>query len=231
MELWTGLALGLLGGLHCAGMCGPLMLALPRTGRSSVSFLAGRLIYQAGRVSTYAILGAACGLVGRTLLLAGIQRWVSISLGAAMLAGVFISPRFLELPWLAAEVVRLKSTMAVYLRERTLASLGILGALNGLLPCGLVYAACAGAAATGSWMNGALFMAVFGLGTIPVTVAMSLSGRMLPHAFRLRLRHVMPVGIALMGCLLILRGMSLGIPYLSPNLASGTVDCCHTAGP
>lgn len=227
MELWTGLFLGLLGGLHCAGMCGPLMLALPRTGLTSPAFLAGRAIYQAGRIATYTLLGAVCGLIGRSLLLAGIQRWVSIALGLAMLAGVFVSPRFLEVPWLAHRVVRLKSVMARFLRDRSLASMGTLGALNGLLPCGLVYAACAGAAATGSAPSGAALMLTFGLGTLPVMLALSLSGRMLPAAFRLRLRHVMPVGIALMGCLLILRGLALGIPYLSPDLAGGADGCCH----
>lgn len=98
---------------------------------------------------TYCVLGAASGLVGRTLLLAGVQRWVSIGLGGLLLAGLFVSPRFLALPWIAGELGRLKSMMAVFLRERSLAAMGLLGLLNGLLPCGLVYAACAGAAATG----------------------------------------------------------------------------------
>jgi sulfite exporter TauE/SafE len=231
MELWTGFVLGALGGLHCAGMCGPLMLAMPRTGSNTAMFVVGRVVYQAGRISTYGVLGAACGLVGRTLLLAGVQRWVAIGLGVAMLAGLFVTPQFLALPWVAGEIGRLKATMGVFLRERSLAALAALGVLNGLLPCGLVYAACAGAAATGGWAQGSTFMLAFGLGTVPVTLAMGLSGRMLPTALRLRLRHALPVGIALMGCLLILRGLSLGIPYLSPDLAGGAVFCCPPARP
>lgn len=231
MGLWTGFILGVLGGLHCAGMCGPLMLAMPRTGRTTGSFAAGRVTYQAGRVLTYCVLGAASGLVGRTLLLAGVQRWVSIGLGVLLLAGLFVSPRFLALPWIAGELGRLKSMMAVFLRERSLAAMGMLGLLNGLLPCGLVYAACAGAAATGDWMSGSAFMLAFGVGTLPVTLAIGLSGQMLPAGLRLRLRHALPVGIALMGCLLILRGLSLGIPYLSPDLSGGGVECCDPPGP
>lgn len=226
MELWTGLLLGLFGGLHCAGMCGPLMLALPRGGASAGAFLGGRLAYQTGRIVTYGILGAAAGLIGRTLLLAGVQRWLSIGLGTAILTGLFVSPRFLALPWVVGQITRLKSAMAVFLRERSLVSLATLGLLNGLLPCGLVYAACAGAAAAGSAVGGAAFMLAFGAGTLPITLAIALSGRMLPMGFRLRLRHVMPVGIALMGSLLILRGLSLGIPYLSPDLAGGGAACC-----
>lgn len=226
MNLWTGFLLGLLGGLHCAGMCGPLLLAVPRTGTSSAGFAFGRLVYQGGRILTYGALGVVCGLLGRTLLLAGIQRWLSILLGAALLAGLFVSPNFLALPWIAGRVGRLKATMATFLRARSLPALGLLGVLNGLLPCGLVYAGCAGAAATGDGISGAAFMLVFGLGTLPVTLGIALSGQMLPAAVRLRLRHALPIGIAFMGCLLILRGLSLGIPYLSPDLSSGGAVCC-----
>lgn len=230
MEPWSGFILGTLGGLHCAGMCGPLLLALPGAGCGSPArFAAGRLIYQAGRVATYGVLGMVFGLAGGTFRLAGVQEWVSILLGAALLAGLFVSPRFLELPWIVGWVTRLRGVMAGFLRRRSWTALGTLGALNGLLPCGLVYAACAGAAAAGGWVAGGLFMLAFGAGTLPVTLGISLSGRVLPASLRLRLRHAVPVGVALMGCLLILRGLALGVPYLSP--ASGTgAAACHPVG-
>ena len=73
MELvWTALVLGLVGSLHCAGMCGPLALALPVVGASRVSFTAGRLLYNAGRISTYAGFGVVFGLLGRSLALAAL---------------------------------------------------------------------------------------------------------------------------------------------------------------
>lgn len=227
MAFWTAFMLGGLGGLHCAGMCGPLMLALGGGRLGTGRFFVSRLVYQLGRVTTYGVLGLVLGLAGRTLHFAGVQRWASISLGLALLVGLFVSPRFLSLPGIVGQVVRLKGWMAGYLQRRTLASMGTLGVLNGLLPCGLVYAAGAGAATAGGILDGGLFMLAFGLGTLPVTLGISLSGRLMPRSFRLSLRHLMPLGIATMGCLLILRGLSLGIPYLSPEWSDGGILACH----
>lgn len=226
MHLSTALFLGLLGGLHCAGMCGPLMLALPPGAASPVKFVAGRLTYQAGRVLTYAVLGLLAGWVGRGLALAGVQQGVSILLGVLLLLGLVASPRLLELPWITRGVGRLRQAMGGFLRRRTFASLFLLGNLNGLLPCGLVYAACAGAASTGTALEGAGYMVLFGVGTVPVMLGIGLTGHLLPMAVRLRLRHLVPVSVGLVACLLILRGLSLGIPYLSPDLADGLA--CHT---
>jgi len=228
--LWTATLLGLLGGLHCAGMCGPLVLALPAPARSTAAFVAGRLVYHGGRLLTYCGLGLVFGLAGRTLLLAGVQQWLSLVLGLVVLAGLFLSPRFLEVPGVVRGVGRLKLAMAGFLRERSLPSLAVLGALNGLLPCGLVYAACAGAAATGGWLSGVAYMLAFGAGTLPVMMTVSLSGHLLPGGYRRRLRHLMPLSVGLLGCLLILRGLSLGIPYLSPDLGSDGGACCHPSG-
>ncbi len=99
--------------------------------------------------------------------------------------------------------------------------------LNGLLPCGLVYVALAGAVSTSSLSNAILYMALFGLGTLPTMLAISLSGKLFPIAFRLRLRAAIPIGVCLVAGLLILRGMALGIPYVSPALISGVpAGCC-----
>lgn len=228
MHLGTALLLGIVGGLHCAGMCGPLMLALPAAGQSRTGFFAGRTAYQAGRVFVYACLGAVFGAIGHTFMLAGIQRWVSLTLGALLLSGLLISPRLLQFPWMVRGIVRLKSTMADFLRRRSLASLAVLGGLNGLLPCGLVYAACAAAAATEGTLAGATYLLVFGLGTTPMMLGISLSGRLVPLAVRLRLRHLAPATMGLMAGLLILRGLALGIPYLSPDLSQNGA-CCTTA--
>jgi len=225
MYFGTALLLGIVGGLHCAGMCGPLMLALPPVGSTRSRFLAGRLVYQLGRILVYAGLGALFGAMGQTLLVAGVQRWVSLALGGLLLFGVFVSPRFLEFSWIVKWVSRLRGFMGDYLRRRTLPSLAVLGGLNGLLPCGLVYAACAGATATGGVLSGAAYMFVFGLGTTPMMLGISLTGRLVPTAVRLRLRHLAPATMGLLGGLLILRGMGLGIPYLSPDLDPRAASC------
>jgi sulfite exporter TauE/SafE len=124
-------------------------------------------------------------------------------------------------------VHQLKAGMGVLLRERSFVSLGSLGMLNGLLPCGLVYIACAGATATGGMMNGLMYMAVFGLGTVPMMLGISLSGRLVPAPLRLQLKRAVPVSVFLVATLLILRGMSLGIPYVSPDLSNSAAPCCH----
>jgi uncharacterized protein len=231
MHLGTALFLGLVGGLHCAGMCGPLMLAMPVAGRTHAQFVAGRIAYQSGRVLVYTLLGALFGTLGQTLMLAGVQRWVSLTLGALLLLGLLVSPRLLQFPWLVKAIVGLKSLMATFLRRRSLPSLAVLGCLNGLLPCGLVYAACAAAAATGGTLAGATYLFVFGLGTTPMMLGISLSGRLVPAPVRLRLRHLAPATLGLMGGLLVLRGLALGIPYLSPDLTQGGACCTMDAHP
>src|ERR1035437_751084 len=227
MDLWTAFLLGLVGSLHCAGMCGPLALALPAAGNSTPTYVLGRVAYNAGRIITYCLLGIVFGLMGLTFLLAGLQRWVSIALGVALLLGLFASRRLARWNPVTSAVNQLKSRMSVLLRRRSFAALAILGLLNGLLPCGLVYVACAGAAATGGVFAGARYMAAFGAGTVPMMLVISLSGKLVPPSLRLKLVKAIPVCVFLLGTLLILRGMSLGIPYLSPDLSGTGASCCH----
>lgn len=225
--LWTGFILGLVGSLHCAGMCGPLALAVPTVGSTRGSFLASRLTYNAGRIATYAVLGAAFGLAGESLRLAGVQQWLSIGMGSLLLAGLLFASVSMKAP--AAKMVgRIKSTFASLLRVRTFPALFALGATNGLLPCGLVYVAAAAAAATGHLVTAVLFMAAFGLGTTPMMIGLPLLGR--SATFRFRYQKLVPVSVFLVGTLLILRGMALGIPYISPVLeagAGGSCPACH----
>ena len=227
MELWTAFLLGLVGSLHCAGMCGPLALALPPAGNASSTYLLGRLAYNLGRVITYCMLGLVFGLIGESLMLAGLQRWASIVLGVTLLVGLFASRKLAMARPFTAVVAWLKNHMGTLLRQRSFHSLLTLGLLNGLLPCGLVYVAYAGAATTGGLFAGALYMAAFGLGTVPMMLALSLTGKLIPISFRLKLLKAVPVAVGVLGALLILRGLSLGIPYLSPDLtAAGEASCC-----
>jgi hypothetical protein len=226
MDGWTAFVLGLFGSLHCAGMCGPLALALPPGEGAGARFLLGRLFYNGGRVITYCLMGMVFGLVGKSLVLAGIQRWASIALGVALLAGLLSSRKLALWRPVMALLERVKARMSGLLRQRSLLSLGALGLLNGLLPCGLVYVACAGATMEDGLMAGARYMALFGAGTVPMMLAISLSGRLVPVSLRLQLRKAIPVSVFCLATLLILRGLSLGIPYVSPDLAGGGA-CCH----
>lgn len=223
--IWTAVLLGLLGGVHCAGMCGPLMLALPRPPGTAARFVTGRLLHQLGRVFTYCLLGVGFGAVGSGFAMAGVQRFATIALGVVMLVGVFTSRKLLLAAPVARWVGGLRTAMSGLLNRGSWTSQVLLGALNGLLPCGLVYVAGAGAAATGSLPGGVAYMALFGLGTLPVMLGISLGGQLLPAAFRLQLARLVPAGVVLVAALLILRGLGLGIPYVSPNLAAGTCAC------
>ena len=226
MDFAIALMLGLLGSLHCAAMCGPLMLALPVPPGGPARFVVGRVVYQLGRIATYCLLGILAGLVGKSLFVAGFQRWLSIALGLAVLGGFLISKKVALSAPVVQFVAKLKLAMSMQLRRRSFRSLALLGLLNGLLPCGLVYVALAGAVSHGSILSGIGFMAVFGLGTTPMMLGISLSGKFFPIGLRLRLRSAIPVGVCLLAGLLILRGMALGIPYISPDLSSSTPSCC-----
>ena len=227
MELWTALLLGLVGSAHCAGMCGPLALALPRSERGK--FLLGRVLYNLGRVVTYMLMGAFFGLLGHGFALAGLQRWISLVIGVAILAGLFLSPRFAHALPVTRFVSWLKASLGLLFQRRALTSMFVIGLLNGLLPCGLVYIACAAAVATGSLLGGMEYMIAFGLGTLPMMLAISLAGMKLQFVLRLRLQRLIPVSLAIVGVLLLLRGMALGIPFVSPELPAqpAVASCCH----
>jgi sulfite exporter TauE/SafE len=228
MELWTAFMLGLAGSLHCAGMCGPLLLAMPVAAGHPLSALAGRLVYHGGRLTVYASLGLAFGLVGGLLGLVGVQRWVSICAGALLLGGLIAGSSARINTWLAAPTVRLRAAFATALRQRTIGTQFVLGGLNGLLPCGLVYVACAGAVSRGNVLAGLEYMVAFGAGTLPMMLGIQYAGKLLQGGLRVRFQRVAPVCVGIMAMLLILRGLGLGIPYLSPVLSAASgAGCCH----
>lgn len=228
MILWTAFLLGLVGSSHCAGMCGPLVLASTAGPGAAPGFhryrpWPGRVAYNGGRLVTYAVIGSAFGLLGQSFALAGLQRWVSIAAGAAILSGLLTSSRFVLPGPISPLVASLKSRLGGLLMRPGFGAQFAFGLLNGLLPCGLVYAAAAGAVATGSVVDGISYMLAFGLGTVPMMMALSVAGRHLRPALRFQLQRLVPVGLTVVGALLILRGLALGIPYLSPDLGAH----CH----
>ncbi len=227
MELWTAFLLGLVGSAHCAGMCGPLAIALPSAGGTAFGQFAGRIAYNTGRVFTYMLMGAVFGLVGRGFAMAGVQRWVSLTLGIIMLAGLFASSGATFGVPMSRAVGWMKGWFGALLRQRSIASLVVIGMLNGLLPCGLVYAACAAATTRDGAWNGTIYMAAFGLGTVPMMLGLAMAGAALQFRLRLRLQRLIPVSLAVVGVLLVLRGLALGIPYLSPDVAGAAgASCC-----
>jgi sulfite exporter TauE/SafE len=238
MELWTGLILGLVTSLHCVGMCGPIAIALPAGFPSKSRLIASRLLYNAGRTLTYTALGIASGIIGQTIAMAGLQRGLSIATGVIILLAVLLPTRLIHrvMPTqtIAKSTARIKQVWGRMFRSDSLYALFLIGLLNGLLPCGPLYVALAAAAATGSVFGSAGFMFFFGLGTTPSLLATSLFGPVLGVSIRQRLAKLLPVGAVVLGLLLVLRGMSLGIPYISPNMdrtpemiQQGQHPCCH----
>ncbi|MFH1687125.1 MAG: sulfite exporter TauE/SafE family protein [bacterium] len=224
-EILSGFIIGLVGSLHCVGMCGPIAIALPRGYSSTWRLVLGRLTYNLGRVTTYALLGVVAGLLGRTLALAGFQRWLSITLGVAILLGVLLPlhlwRRHLPQGVAIGIVDAVRKRMGNLFQRRGAGSLYFIGVLNGLLPCGFVYVAMAAAAVTGTVVNAVIYMILFGLGTTPIMLATALVGNVIGMGVRRWMHRLIPVGALFLAALLILRGLSLGIPYVSPDLSPG----------
>jgi len=225
MILWTAFLVGLFGSLHCIGMCGPIILVLPGFQNNLSKVLSSRILYNLGRTITYALMGAIIGLAGEGISLTGAQRWVSIGSGILLIIVVLIpmrvssrlqllKPAYYFTDWL-------KRKFGSLLKSNSVRSVFIIGILNGFLPCGLVYVALAGALTTGSMIGGTLYMAFFGLGTIPLLFSFSLFGQFVGISVRRKFTKLIPVFIVVLGIIFILRGMNLGIPYISPKLGSG----------
>lgn len=207
---------GLVGSLHCLGMCGPLVLGLHGSGGGT----GGRVAYHVARAGAYALLGALLGAVGEGLALAGWQRGLSIGAGLLILL-LAARAGWLERAqgWLSGVAARGLAPGLRRARQRGgWSGQALAGFLNGWLPCGMVYVALAASTATGSAAAGAGFMALFGLGTLPAMLGVSLGGRFLGQRLRGRLQPVLRGWMLVLGLLLVLRGVDLGIPYLSPQL-------------
>ena len=226
MEVLAGFVFGFLGSLHCIGMCGPIVLALPVGNQGMLRYTLGRVLYNLGRVVMYSIMGGIIGLVGAVLSLALLQQKVSIIAGTAILLA-FVLQQFshvvLPSPLSSGTVLlRLQAKIASLLKESSLPPLFLLGTLNGLLPCGFVYLAITTAAVTADVSKGVMFMAGFGLGTMPAMVGFSFFPRFVSPGLRSKISRILPAFTILIGVLLILRGLNLGIPMISPKLSPGS---------
>ena len=214
--------MGLAGSLHCIGMCGPIAMALPLQGRSSWDKLTGGLLYNAGRITSYASFGFIAGWMGGGLRWFGWQQRISLILGITILL-LMIVPLIIRVDRLQSvmqsSMAGIRQALARVLFRGTPTAMFASGLLNGLLPCGLVYMALAGSTISGSTWQGATFMALFGLGTLPVMLATVWMGSLLHRRMRLTLQKMYPALLIIMSILLIIRGLDLGIPYLSPTLS------------
>ncbi len=224
----AGLTLGLLSNLHCIGMCGPLMLAVPLSSNNNFIKWVEILSYHFGRITTYALLGLVLGSVGSNLSAWGFQQIISITSGVFILTyallKIFKMDYFFSNNNPFSKFISTK--IGHFLKEKTLYSKWILGTLNGLLPCGLVYIALAASLVYGNILYSTLHMISFGLGTMPSLVFIMLFKNKITPTIRLKINRMIPYFLGVIGLLLILRGMNLGLPYISPKL-NDKHSCCE----
>lgn len=231
--LASAFILGLLGSFHCVGMCGPIAFMLPVDRTNAYKKLSQISIYHIGRLLAYSLIGLVFGLIGKSLSIFGFQQQLSIIIGVLMIAVVLIPQKKFNKYNFSKPIYKfiskIKSALGQALKKKTKDTFLTIGFLNGFLPCGLVYMAVFAAIASGNALNGSLYMAVFGLGTIPLMTTAIYFSQFLKGTVRQKIQKAIPVFVVIIGLLFIIRGMGLGIPYLSPapvyDLVSNGVDC------
>ena len=231
--LYSAFILGLISSLHCVGMCGPIAMMLPVDHQNEAKKVTQIITYHLGRLTAYATIGLIFGLLGRGFFLAGLQQKMSIFIGIAMIAAVLIPERIFSKYNFSKPVYKvisnLKSTLGKQFKNKSYKSLFTIGLLNGFLPCGMVYLALFGAIAMQSASFGVLYMLLFGLGTVPLMTIVVYIHSLLKLPFRNKIQKAIPYVAVVIGVLFILRGLGLGIPYVSPSNMSlfvqGGADC------
>jgi len=214
---------GFAGSLHCLGMCAPLVLAFPFRNFQTA------LLYNVGRLSTYTLMGASAGIFGKALFIFGFQQGLSILAGVLMIA-LALLPNLHFKPARQFNA-RVRGWFAPFYKNKTPFSIYMIGVLNGLLPCGLIYLGIVGAIAMGGIAEAALYMFLFGAGTLPMMVLVALSRDWMNASRRFSFNSLIPVFSILIGVLFVIRGMNLGIPMLSPKMSSKIEQAAECCGP
>lgn len=220
--------MGLLGSLHCVAMCGPLLLVLPTSGKTDAKLFANRIVYQFGRIITYALFGLIIGTISVGAEYRGWQQAISILTGVTLIGmGLFTllghhSSKLISMQQKLFAPLYRKMGYWLYQPGGNF----LAGVLNGFLPCGMVYMALATALSTGSTMAGGKFMLLFGLGTLPLMLVTGVAGSYIKKHIPFNLSSWLPFLFLIMGGWFILRGANLDIPYLSPLIyPEGMVTC------
>lgn len=232
--LYTALIFGLISSLHCIGMCGPIAMMLPVDRNNPTKKAIQILLYHAGRLTSYAMLGMLFGLLGRGLYVAGIQQQISIIMGVLMIVLALLPEKVFARYNFSRPIYnfisKVKTSLGSQFKRKSPDALFTIGVLNGLLPCGLVYAALFGAITMQSVTFSISYMLLYGLGTIPLMSAVVYVSNFLSLAFRNKLQKMVPLVTVIIGLLFVLRGMGLDIAYISPsniNLFVRSTANCH----
>ncbi|UNY99182.1 sulfite exporter TauE/SafE family protein [Zhouia spongiae] len=219
--LYSAIILGFLGSFHCIGMCGPIAFVLPLDRSNHVKKAGQLFLYHLGRLLSYSLIGLLFGFLGKGLYLSGLQQKLSIVIGVLMIIAAIIPYRLFQKYNFSKPVFKViskvKSNLGQQLKKKSSKALFSIGILNGFLPCGLIYMALFGAIAMGQPTLSALYMFLFGLGTIPLMSGAAYLGNFLSATARKKIQKAIPVFVIVIGVFFILRGMGLGIPYISPS--------------
>ncbi|MCS7005209.1 MAG: sulfite exporter TauE/SafE family protein [Cytophagales bacterium] len=215
---------GLIGSFHCLGMCGPIAFMVPSQRWKQ------RLMYQIGRLFSYSFLGSLSGFIGYSLAAAGLQQKISILTGTLLILYAIL-PMISSKPVMKFEwffFTKMKPYFSKFFSQENAFSTLMIGVLNGFLPCGLVYTALLGATTMASFGESALYMTIFGLGTTPMLLAIHTTKKIIVTRLKnINLKYMLPATSLIIGIFIFVRGLNLGIPYLSPKVQEKQgVSCC-----
>lgn len=219
--LFTAFIFGLISSFHCIGMCGPIAMMLPVDRNNQAKKGTQIITYHLGRLFAYSTIGFIFGMLGKGFLLAGMQQKTSIFIGFAMILIILIPEKVVANYNFSKPIFKviskIKTTLGSQFKNKSYKSLFTIGLLNGFLPCGMVYVALFGAIAMQSPSLGILYMVLFGLGTVPMMSSIVYLNSFLTISIRNKIQKVIPYVAVFLGIAFILRGLGLGIPYISPS--------------
>lgn len=215
--LYSALILGFAGSLHCFGMCGPLSLLVPGDKSKRTQYILGRLVYNLGRITTYALLGLLIGLLGEQASFAFPQKIIFLTLGFGLLIYLLLPAasknKLSVLPWVSRFNSFVKRSISDLAKKYGRATQFVFGLLNGLIPCGLVYAALSAAFITSSVKEGVLYMVLFGLGTLPMMMSFGLLGSIIPKALLVKPKLIYGISYFILAGFMIYKGFTTPISH------------------
>jgi len=220
--------IGLFGSIHCIGMCGPLAFAIPVGENKWWLLVFDKILYNGGRIITYTFLGLLIGIIGKQLWIYGLQQGVSLLSGLLIImAGLtrLFKIRVAGSKLISGVMSPVNKLLDYAFRHHS--GHFIIGTINGLLPCGFVYLALAGAINTQTPVTAAVYMFWFGAGTFPLMLLATVSSGFVGPVVRRRINKAIPYVMVCLGFWFVLRGLNLNIPYLSPAKQTSGVSVCH----
>ncbi len=228
---WLAFTMGLMSSFHCIGMCGPIALASPVNKTNSFTSFLSRVLYNGGRIFIYALIGLIIGWIGSSLSLLYFQQKVSVISGIIILLSLI--PAFNIEKQLGGKVYPVfayfKKPFQQLIMQKSFTSILLLGIINGLLPCGMIYMAAAGAFSSSNIWEGMTFMIFFGLGTTPMMFAISSAYQLISNPVKNRIKKILPVFVFIVGVIFIIRGLNLDVPFIgSPVMQNGAITECTT---